>query len=198
MIQRSSSVRLSAAPRLLDINQLVVARAQPDLLAVLDHGAPVGVRVREVEVIVLAALRDAALGLQLGLHVRELGVGQRGRCQRHVDAGLVDGHGVKAREHAEVGHDRRIVLRVAVAVGADVHGNGDVEARAVLHHGLRVLGNLAVEHVDGGIGARCDGVLVARADAAAAADADVVVDMGHGHGDGLAAPELALEASRRS
>ena len=72
MMQGDSSVRLSLAPPLLNLDELVAARAQPDLLAMLDHGAPVGVRVREVEVVVLAALGDAALGLEPGLHVREL------------------------------------------------------------------------------------------------------------------------------
>ena len=72
MMRGNSSVRLSLAPPLLDLDELVVARAQPDLLAMLDHGAPVGVRVREVEVVVLAALGDAALGLQARFHVREL------------------------------------------------------------------------------------------------------------------------------
>ena len=81
---------------------------------------------------------------------------------------------------------------MAVAVGADIHGKRDMEARAAVDNGLRILGDLAVEHVGRGLIAGLDGVLVAHADAAAAAHAAIVVDSGHVHRASSAAGKLAL------
>ena len=72
-------------------HELVVRRAEADGLAVLDSGAPAGVRMRgrEVVVRVLMLVRDDAV------RVDRLGID-------HVRAGGVERHGVEGREHADV------------------------------------------------------------------------------------------------
>ena len=140
----------------------------------------------------LLALQMLVVVLHLGRAIGELGVGQRLRRHDGVGAGLVDGDRVEAREHADVVDDRRIVFGMAIAVGADIHGKRDMEARAAVDDGLGVLGDLAVEHVGRGFIAGLDGVLVAHADAAAAAHAAIVVDGGHVHCAGVAVGKLAL------
>lgn len=47
---------------------------------------------------------------------------------------------------------------MAIAIGADVHGKRDVEARAAVDNGLCILGDLAVEHVGRGVIAGLDAV----------------------------------------
>ena len=81
---------------------------------------------------------------------------------------------------------------MAVAVGTDVHGKRDVEARAAVDNGLCILGDLAVEHVGRGVIAGLDAVLVACRNAASAAHAAIVVDGGHVHRAGVAVGKLAL------
>ena len=130
--------------------------------------------------------------LHLGRAIGELGVGQRLRRHDGVGAGLVDGDRVEAREHADIVDDRRIVFGMAVAVGTDVHGKRDVEARAAVDDGLGVLGDLAVEHVGRGLITGLDAVLVACRNAASAAHAAIVVDGSHVHRASSAAGKLAL------
>ena len=67
-----------------DLDELIVRRAETDGLAVLDGGAPVGVRVRGREVVVrmVMLMRDDAV------RVDRLGVD-------HVGAGGVERHGVE-------------------------------------------------------------------------------------------------------
>ena len=81
---------------------------------------------------------------------------------------------------------------MAVAVGADVHGERDVEARAAVDDGLRILGDLVVEYVGRGIIVGLDAVLVARRNAASAAHAAIVVDGSHVNRAGAAVGKLAL------
>ena len=81
---------------------------------------------------------------------------------------------------------------MAIAVGADVHGKRDVEARAAVDDGLRILGDLAVEHVVRGLIAGLDAVLVACRNAASAAHAAIVVDGSHVHRASVAVGKLAL------
>lgn len=133
---------------LFDLDELVLARAQADLLGMRDARAPVGVGMCDAEGILgLLALQTLVIMLHLGRAVGKLGVRQRLGRQDGVGAGLVDGDRVEAREHADVVDDGRVVFGVAIAVGADVHGERDVEARTVLNNGLRVLSDLVVEYV---------------------------------------------------
>ena len=81
---------------------------------------------------------------------------------------------------------------MAIAIGADIHGKRDMEARATVDDGLGVLGDLAVEHVGRGVIAGLDAVLVACRNAATAAHAAIVVDGGHVHRAGVAVGKLAL------
>ena len=69
-----------------DLDELIVRRAETDGLAVLDGGAPVGVRVRGREVVVrmVMLMRDDAV------RVDRLGVD-------HVGAGGVERHGVEVQ-----------------------------------------------------------------------------------------------------
>ena len=140
----------------------------------------------------LLALQMLVVVLHLGGAIGELGVGQRLGCHDGVGTGLVDGDRVEAREHADIVDDGRVVFGMAVAVGADVHGERNVEARAAVDDGLGVLGDLAVEHVGRGVIAGLDGVLVAHADAAAAAHTAIVVDGSHVNRAGVAVGKLAL------
>ena len=130
--------------------------------------------------------------LHLGRAIGELGVGQRLGCHDGIGAGLVDGDRVEAREHADVVDDRRIVFGMAVAVGTDVHGKRDVEARAAVDNGLCILGDLAVEHVGRGVIAGLDAILVACRNAASAAHAAIVVDSGDVNRAGIAVGKLTL------
>ena len=140
----------------------------------------------------LLALQMLVVVLHLGRAIGELGVGQRLGCHDGIGAGLVDGDRVEAREHADVVDDRRVVFGMAIAVGADIHGKRDVEARAAVDNGLCILGDLAVEHVGRGVIAGLDAVLVACRNAASAAHAAIVVDGGHVHRASSAAGKLAL------
>ena len=81
---------------------------------------------------------------------------------------------------------------MAIAVGADIHGERDVEARTTVDDGLRVLGDLIVENVGRGVIVRLDAVLVARRNAASAAHAAIVVDGSHVNRAGAAVGKLAL------
>ena len=81
---------------------------------------------------------------------------------------------------------------MAIAVGADIHGKRDMEARAAVDDGLGVLGDLTVEHVGRGLIAGLDAVLVACRNAASAAHAAIVVDGSHVHRAGVAVGKLAL------
>ena len=68
-----------ASENLFNLDELVLVRTKADLLAVLDHGLPIRVGVRHVEVIVRVLLVQVhARGLQLGATLCELGVGHRG------------------------------------------------------------------------------------------------------------------------
>ena len=140
----------------------------------------------------LLALQMLVVVLHLGRAIGELGVGQRLGCHDGIGAGLVNGDRVEAREHADIVDDRRVVFGMAIAVGADIHSQRNVEAGTILDNGLGVLGDLAVEHVGRGFIAGLDGVLVAHADAAAAAHAAIVVDSGHVHRASSAAGKLAF------
>ena len=140
----------------------------------------------------LLALQMLVVVLHLGRAIGELGVGQRLGCHDGIGAGLVNGDRVEAREHADIVDDRRVVFGMAIAVGADIHSQRNVEAGTILDNGLGVLGDLTVEHVGRGFIAGLDGVLVAHADAAAAAHAAIVVDSGHVHRASSAAGKLAL------
>ena len=130
--------------------------------------------------------------LHLGRAIGELGVGQRLGRHDGVGAGLIDGDRVEAREHADVVDDRRIVFGMAIAVGADIHSKRDMEARAAVDDSLRVLGDLAVEHIGRGVITGLDAVLVACRNAAAAAHAAIVVDSGDVNRAGVTVGKLAL------
>lgn len=158
-----------------------------------DARAPVGVGMRDAEGVArLLALQMLVVMLHLGRAVGKLGVRQRLGCHDGIGAGLVDGDRVEAREHADVVDDGRVILGMAVAVGADVHGERDMEAGAILDNGLRILGDLVVEYVGRGVIVGLDAVLVARRNAASAAHAAIVVDGSHVNRAGAAVGKLAL------
>ena len=115
-----------------------------------------------------------ALGVDV---VVELAAGQGRSGQTSVGAGLIESQSVDRCEHTDVGQDRGIVLGVAVAVGRDVHHDRDVELRATIHHGLRILGHTAVEHRRGLLVLKADGIEVTSAQAAAATYAVGVIDL---------------------
>ena len=110
-----------------DLDELVVRRAKADGLAVLDGGAPVGVRMRGGEVVVrmVMRVRDDAVGI--------------GRLRIDlVGAGGIERHGVEGREHTHVRHHGHVVERLTVAAGRHVERERDVERRpAVVPHRAR-------------------------------------------------------------
>ena len=126
-------------PPSLHGDQLVLARAEADLFAVLQAGAPVGGGGDVGEVVVMAVLRLA-----------EHTVGDGGLGVDGVGAGLVERHGVEAREHAHVRDYRRVVLGVAVAEGADVDDQTDVEAGLAIAEMIASLSIPTVSLVLGG------------------------------------------------
>ena len=140
----------------------------------------------------LLALQMLVVVLHLGRAIGKLGVGQRLGRHDGVGAGLVDGDRVEAREHADIVDDRCVVFGMAIAVGADIHSQRNVEAGTILDNGFGVLGDLTVEHVGRGLIAGLDGVLVACRNAASAAHAAIVVDGSHVHRASVAVGKLAL------
>ena len=99
-----------------DLDEFVVRRAKTDGLAVLDGGAPVGVRMRggEVVVRVVMRVRDDAVGI--------------GRLRIDlIGAGGIERHGVEGRKHAHVRHHGHVVERLTVAAGRHVERERDVE-----------------------------------------------------------------------
>ena len=148
-----------------DLDELVVRRAEADGLAVLDGGAPVGVRMRGGKVVmrVVVRVRDDAVGI--------------GRLRVDlVGAGGIERHGVEGRKHTHVRHDRHIAVVVAVAAGRHVERERDVERRPAVDDGLGILGDLAVEQLVCDRIVRVDGVHRADVDAAAAAGALILQD----------------------
>ena len=109
--------------------------------------------------------------------VGEVGVRYGGGLHHGVGAGLVKRDGVVRGEEADVRHHSRVVLRVAVAEGRDVHDGGDVEVRLSVDYGLRVLRHLAADGSLRALPVRLHRVEGTSADAAAAAYAFFVVDM---------------------
>ena len=147
---------------------------------------------RDIELVVRVVLVELAGGLELVAHARELGVRQRGLLLDGVDAGLVERDRIEARKEADVTDDGLVVLVVAVAVGAHIDGQADVERRTPVDDGLGVLGDLVVEDLGRRVVVGVDGVLIAHGDAAAAAHAAVVVDARHVDLALLSAGELDL------
>lgn len=131
------------------------------------HGdAPAGVVVRIVENIVSVP----AIVHPGALHARHL-VAEVAAC--HVER-----DGVESGEHADVGDDRGVVFRMAVAVRRDVADEADVEIRLAVHDGGGVFGHFLVERLGGLRHGGVDGVDGAHAEAAAASGAGFAVE-GH-------------------
>ena len=81
-----------------DLDDLIVRRAEADGLAVLDGGAPVGVRMRggKVVVRVVMRVRDDAVGI--------------GRLRIDlIGAGGIERHGVEGRKHTHVRHHLSLI-----------------------------------------------------------------------------------------
>ena len=127
--------------------------------------------------------------------------GQRLCIQAGVRAGLIQRHRVKGRKDADIRQDGSIVLAVAVAVGADVLHQRNMEAGTACAYGSRVLGHFAVQHLIGAVALGIDSVKVAGTDAAAAAlalglinDGLVVCIIGDGIGAALLGAAVAAAA----
>ena len=110
--------------------------------------------------------------------VGEDGARDGGSGVNGVDAGLVEGDGVGARENTDVGDDGRVVVRPAVAVRGDVHHEADMERGFSVKDCLGIFGDALAAHAAcvsvGGMG----GGELAYGHALAAADAEVMVDYG--------------------
>lgn len=141
-----------------DPDQLVFRAAETDGFAVFDGGAPVCVRVHGMEVVVMVVVMCVG---EEAARIHRLRVDRIGA--RHIQR-----DGIKRGKHADVRHDRRITVRVAVAAWRDVQRQCNVEVRASVAYGLGVLGDFAVEHVVCTVG-RIDGLHRTYAHAAATA-----------------------------
>ena len=131
----------------------------------------------------------------------QLAVRQRLCIQAGIGAGLIQRHRIKGCKDADIRQDGCIVLAVAVAVGADVLHQRNMEAGTACAYGSRVLGHFAVQHLIGAVALRIDSVKVAGTDAAAAAlalglvnDGLVVCIVGDGIGAALLGAAVAAAA----
>lgn len=95
-----------------------------------------------------------------------------------VGGGAIQGDGVKRGQHADVGHDRCVVVVPAVAFGRHIDDDADMEMRFALQHGLGIFGNLAVEDVELLVVVGNGGFVLASSYALSAAHATVRVDEG--------------------
>lgn len=134
----------------------------------LNLAAPVGGRVEAGEVVL-------AGGFWL---LVEEGAGEDRHGEGSVDAGLVDGDRIAAREHADIGDDGHVVLGMTVTVGRDGVQQSDVEVGAVFDDRIGILTDLVVQEVVAVGAGGADGVNRADTDTAATADAAVVIDAG--------------------
>ena len=107
----------------------------------------------------------------------QLGAGHDGLGVDGIGAGQVQRHRVKGGEHTHIGDNGQVILGMAVAVGAHVPHQRDVEIGPSVQNRLGVLGNLAVQHGGGlGVGG-VDGPHRAGVDAPATAHALRPVDV---------------------
>ena len=150
--------------------QHIFPAAQADLFCLLQGGLPLDVGVGVLEVIVVAA------PARLCQVLSQLAVGQQGSGQAGIGAGLVQRYRVKRGKHTDIRQDGCVILPVAVAVGADILHQADMEAGAACTDSGGILCHLAVQLLIGAVVQGVDGVKVARTDAAAAALALVVID----------------------
>ncbi len=130
----------------------------------LDLGAPAGVGEISSQVVQVGTVGSC----QLGIRHHRLGV-------HRIGTGKIQCHGVEGGEHTHIRDDGHIVLAVAVAVGAHIPDQADVEMGTSVHHGLGILCDLIIQ-VQGGIVVICfDGLHGTHVQAAAAAVALVPV-----------------------
>ena len=66
-----------------------------------------------------------------------------GHFVAEVDAGLIQGNRIKGGQHADIRDDGNVILGMAVTEGRDVADQRDMERRAVLHHRIGILRDLA-------------------------------------------------------
>src|SRR5450830_546995 len=167
--------KLGAAPErdvpgekcLLDSHQIVLPRTQSDLLGVGDLGFPARIGVDMCELVAVFEVgvpKDAPL----------IGDG----FVDEVHACLVESHRVETRGDADIGHDGRIVVAPAIALGADVHDEADVERRLAMQDGIDVFRDLLVERVVGALEHGTRGAIHADRDTLPASDTLRVVDDG--------------------
>ena len=164
-------IAAGASPRLQRL-ELVGARPEADLFGLFQRGLPFDIGVAVLEMVVVDVY------VLFGKTVAQLAVGDRRGLQARVGTGLIQRDGIKAGEHPNIRQDGRIVFAMAVAVGADILHQTDVEGRPAMADGGGVFGHLPIQHFGGGIVRAEDDVLRAGADAAAAALAQVVIDVG--------------------
>ena len=183
------------SPAASDLLQHILAGAHADLLGLLQRGLPLDIGVGILEVVVVAV--PAGLCKVLA----QLAVRQRLCIQAGIGAGLIQRHRIKGCKDADIRQDGCIVLAVAVAVGADVLHQRNVEAGTACAYGSRVLGHFAVQHLIGAVALGIDGVKVTGTDAAAAAlalglvnDGLVVCIVGNGIGAALLGAAVAAAA----
>ena len=120
-----------------DLDQLILAGANADLLSVLHAGLPVGVGMVGDQQVALRTITFA-------LFIKQDRVEECRLCDDCVGAGLIQCHGVEGGEHAYVRSDGGIVFGVAVAIGGEIQHQRDVEAGTAVHDCLGVLGDLLV------------------------------------------------------
>src|SRR5450756_1811370 len=152
---------------LLDGHQLVLPRTQSDLLGMGDLGFPVRIG---VDVCELVAMFEVDVGKDAAL----IGDG----FVDEVHTCLIESYRVEARCNTNIGHDGRIVVAPAIALGADVHDEADVERRLAMQDGIDVFRDLLVERVVGALEHGTRGAIHADRDTLPASDTLRVVDDG--------------------
>ena len=157
---------------LVVLHPCVFLGANAQLFRVIQAALPVGGGMhigKVVMMILMIMLMEPVIQQAAGDH----------RCSvAGIGAGLIQSHRIKGSKHAHIGDDGSVVLAMAIAIGRNLVDDADMEAGASIHHGLGILGHLAVQIVQSAAVGVGNGVIVAGADAAAAAHAVIVIDMG--------------------
>jgi len=120
----------------LHFDQHILSASKTEFGCVVETEGPVGVGMDVTEFFTGARI----------FFVGEDGSIDSGGGIDRVDAGLIEGDGIGAREDADVGDDGRVVVRPAVAVRGYVHHEADMERGFSVKDGFGVFGDALAAH----------------------------------------------------
>lgn len=147
----------------LNLLQDVLPGSQSDLLTLVQRSFPLNVGIGIHKMIVMAFPTGFCQIFS------QLAVRNGGRLQAGIGTGLIQRHRIKACKHTDIWQNGRIVLPMAITVGADILHQGDVEAGTSMADGLSIFRHLAVQQLVGAVVGIVHRVKVTGTDAAPAA-----------------------------